>query len=317
MIPRLLSRCAAHGAPLLASGIFLGLALPELAALLRPLLTWAVTLILAVTLARIDWGELAAYAGRWRLTLAALAWLLLLSPMLASALLGLLGAPEGVRQAIVLMAGTAPITSVAAFALLIGLDAALAMSVMLTATVAVPFVLPPLALGLLGIELAFGVPAFMLRLALLVGGAFLLALVLRRWLGAAWIRSHGDRLDGVAVILLIVFGIALMDGITALLLSEPAYVLGLTAAAFLANFGLQAAGALAFLRLGAAPALTVGLATGNRNMALLLAVLPPDTPRDIMVYFAVAQFPMYMAPAIQLPLYRRLARLRGATPPPP
>lgn len=316
MIPRLLSWCAAHGAPLLASGIFIGLALPDLASLLRPLLTWAVTLILAVTLARIDWSELAAYAARWQLSLAALAWLLLGSPVLAWGVLGLIGAPEGVRQAVVLMAGTAPITSVAAFALLIGLDAALAMSVMLAATLAVPFVLPPLALGLLGIELAFGVGTFMLRLGLLVAGAFAFAFVLRRWLGAAWIATHGDRLDGIAVILLIVFGIALMDGITPLLLAEPGYVLGMAAAAFAANFALQGCGAAAFLSLGLRPALTVGLATGNRNMALLLAVLPATTSRDIMVYFAVAQFPMYIAPALQLPLYRRLAR-RSLTPPPP
>ncbi len=317
MTARFLSWCAARGAPLLATGIFLGLALPPLAELLRPALTYTVTLILAVTLARIDWGEMAQHAGRWGVALAALSWLLLLCPVAAWLALGALGAPEGVRQAVVLMAGSAPITSAAAFALLVGLDGALAMTLTLASTLLVPLVLPPLALGLLGIELAFGITDFMARLGLLVAGAFAAALALRRWLGRDWLRDHGDRLDGVAVLLLIIFGIALMDGITALLLAEPAYVLGLTAVAFAANFGLQAVAALAFFWLGLRPALTVGLTTGNRNMALLLAVLPADTPRDILVFFAVAQFPMYMAPAIQLPFYRRLLTGRGPTPPPP
>lgn len=317
MIAHSLSWCAVRGAPLLATGIFLGLALPPLAELLRPMLTYTVTLILAVTLARIDWSEMAVHAGRWGRALAALTWLLLLCPVAAWAALGAIGAPEGVRQAVVLMAGSAPITSAAAFALLVGLDGALAMTLTLAATLAVPLVLPPLALGLLGIDLAFGITDFMARLALLVGGAFAVALMLRQWLGKAWLAAHGDRLDGVAVLLLIVFGIALMDGITLLLLAEPAYVLGLAAVAFAANFGLQAAGAAAFLWLGVRPALTVGLATGNRNMALLLAVLPADTPRDILVFFAVAQFPMYMAPAIQLPFYRRLLARGPAIPPPP
>ena len=83
MTVRFLSWCAARGATLLATGIFLGLALPPLAALLRPALAYTVTLILAVTLARIDWDEMAEHAGRWAVALVALSWLLLLCPVAA------------------------------------------------------------------------------------------------------------------------------------------------------------------------------------------------------------------------------------------
>jgi BASS family bile acid:Na+ symporter len=41
-------------------------------------------------------------------------------------------------------------------------------------------------------------------------------------------------------------------------------------------------------------------------MGLLLAAFPPGTDTDVVLYFAVAQLPMYMLPALLLPLYRRL-----------
>src|SRR3546814_18528910 len=62
----------------------------------------------------------------------------------------------------------------------------------------------------------------------------------------------------------------------------------------------------AFAWLGRRRALTVGLISGNCNMGLLLAAFPPGTDGDVVLYFAVAQIPMYMLPALLLPLYRRL-----------
>ena len=75
-------------------------------------------------------------------------------------------------------------------------------------------------------------------------------------------------------------------------------------AAFLANPLLQALGTLAFAWLGRRRALTVGLMTGNCNMGLLLAALPPGADFDVVLFFALAQVPMYMLPRLLLPVYR-------------
>ncbi len=77
------------------------------------------------------------------------------------------------------------------------------------------------------------------------------------------------------------------------------------AAAFAANLALQAAGALIFGPTGISRALTLGLASGNRNMGLVLA---DKADFDVVVFFAVGQLPMYILPALLRPLYRRLMR---------
>ena len=40
-------------------------------------------------------------------------------------------------------------------------------------------------------------------------------------------------------------------------------------------------------------------------MGLLLAVLPADSPPDVLLFFALAQLPIYILPAMLGPAYRR------------
>ena len=115
-------------------------------------------------------------------------------------------------------------------------------------------------------------------------------------------------LDGVSVASLVVFAIAIMDGVTAGALARPGYVVLVTVAALVANVVLQCLGTLAALRLGMRSALTVGLMTGNSNMGLVLVALADKADFDVIVFFAMAQIPMYMLPAILSPVYARLSR---------
>ena len=68
----------------------------------------------------------------------------------------------------------------------------------------------------------------------------------------------------------------------------------------------KAVTAVGFLWLGRRAAFTVGFLAGNRNMGLLLVVLPAGPHPDIALYFALAQFPIYILPALLKPLYGRL-----------
>jgi BASS family bile acid:Na+ symporter len=96
-----------------------------------------------------------------------------------------------------------------------------------------------------------------------------------------------------------------MDGVTGLLMEDPWHLLKFIVAAFAANIVLQLLGTGLMAAMGRQPALTVGFATGNRNMGLLLAVLPVDTAPDVLLFFALAQLPIYMLPAMVGPAYRR------------
>ena len=154
----------------------------------------------------------------------------------------------------------------ATVSLLVGLDAALAVVVIVVTTALVPLTLPAVALPLLGLEYEIDLATFMLRLGWMVGAAFAVALVARRLAGPARLARSARALDAVAVLSLLAFAVAIMDGVTAAFLARPGYVLGTLAAAFAANLVLQAAGTLAFLRLGLRQALTIGLMTGNCNI---------------------------------------------------
>jgi BASS family bile acid:Na+ symporter len=176
----------------------------------------------------------------------------------------------------------------------------------LVATLLAPLTLPPLALLLLDLDLQIGIGVFMGRLALIMLGAFLIAAAIRKLTGPARLAAHAEQIDGFIVVVMLVFAVAIMDGVTATLIERPGIVALWALAAFIANPGLQALGIAAFGWLGRKGALTVGLVSGNCNMGLLLAALPATSDFDTLLYFAVAQLPIFVLPALLLPVYRRL-----------
>ena len=310
MLLRALDFIARHGALFLAGGVLIGLALPPLAAAARPLLVPALLVPLTIALLRLDWRLLHDYARRPRLVAVATLWLLGVSPLLMWLAVRGMALPPALEQALVLMTASSPVTMCATIALIIGLDAALAVVVIIVTTALVPFTLPALALPLLALELEIDLATFMLRLGWMVGAAFVIALVARKLAGPARLARGARALDATAVIGLLVFAVAIMDGVTAAALARPGYVIGTVLAAFVANVALQLAGTWAFLGLGAKRALTIGLMTGNCNMGLVLVALADRAEFDTVMFFALGQIPMYMLPALLRPVYRRL--LAGA-----
>ena len=296
----------------MAAGVLLGLALPPLAHLLSPLLVPALVIPLVLALMRLDWSAIGAYRRRPLLLLALIGWLLVVSPLLVHAvvLAWPWPPPDALHTALVLMAASSPIVASVAIALLLGLDATFAVVAVLVATALVPLTLPAIAIALLGVGVDVDVPALALRLALMIGGAFAAAGALRRWAPTLQAPARRATLDGLAVLTLVVFAIAIMDGVTAFMLARPAYAALAIALAFGSNLLLQAAGAVVFARQGRATALTAGLVSGNCNMGLVLVALGPGAPADVAVFFALGQLPMYLLPALLQPVYRRLLQGR-------
>jgi len=297
-----------HATLFMAGGVLLGLAVPPLATLAKPLLVPTLLIPLTLALVRLDWGAIAAWRHRAGTATLLIVWLLGASPMLVWAIttpLVALGFPEPLRQALVLMAASSPIVSSVAIALIVGLDATLAIVAVLLCTALVPLTLPPTAAALVGVTLEIGVGTFMLRLALLVGAAFGAAWLIRRIVPPRKLAAQHELLDGLTVINLVLFGLAIMDGVTAYAFERPAYVLVALVAAYAFNLALQVAGYLAFRGLGRREALAVALVSGNCNMGLVLVALEGKASFEVTVFFALAQIPMYTLPALLAPLYRR------------
>jgi len=296
---------------LLAFGIFAGLLLPPAAAALRDVVTPTVALLMTLVLLRVDFVQVLGHLRRPLLLLALMLWLLLACPLLAYALVRLSGLAEGeaapLGAALVIMATGCAATSSPAFARLVGLDGEIALVAALLSTALVPFTAPPLALGLLGVDLALSVTSLMGRLVVVVGLPLLLSLLIRRLAGPERLRRWGRAVDGAVVLLVVLYGFGVMDGVLARLLAEPGFVLQGLLLAFAGSFALNLLTALAFLPAGRGLALSAGLLSGNRNMALYLAVLPAATDARILLFFALCQFPLFLSPFLLKPLYQRLS----------
>lgn len=313
---RLIALAGRHATAVMASGVLLGLAVPPLATLARPLLIPTLLIPLALALVRLDWASATAWRRRPAIVASLLAFVLVVSPILVWAItlvLTPLGFPVPLSQALVLMAASSPIVSNVAIALLLGLDAPLAVVVVLLGTAIVPFTLPVAAELLTGMSLEMRAGEFMLRLAALVGGAFAFAALVRHGIPKAKLDANREIVDGITVLNLLLFGLAIMDGVTRYAIERPGYVAVAIAAAYAFNLLLQAMGALAFRGLGRRRALTVALLAGNCNMGLVLVALEGRASFEVTVFFALAQLPMYTLPALLRPLYAR----PGGAPVPP
>ena len=145
-----------HATLFLAGGVLLGLLVPPLATLARPMLIPGLLIPLVIALLRLDWSALAAYARRPGLVALITAGLLLGSPVLMWLALKAFSLPPALAQGLTLMAAASPIVSSAAISLILGLDAALAVVVIVVATALMPFSLPMVALWLLGLAIEIG-----------------------------------------------------------------------------------------------------------------------------------------------------------------
>jgi BASS family bile acid:Na+ symporter len=295
-----------HARLILAAGIFAGLALPALAAVLRPLVEAAVVVSLSLSMLRLDWGAVFAWGRRPLRAAAALGWILLLAPLLTFGVVTLLGLPPGLSVALVFAAAAPPVTASPAFALLLGLDAALALVLLVAGTALLPVTLLAVAFWLLDLELTIGLGPFLLRVAVYIVLPFFISLAARRFIPRERLDGWATEINGLIVLALVVFAIAIMDGVTARLLADPWTVAGFTASAFILNMVLQAIGTGFFFWLGWQGALTMGLSSGYRNMAIMLVLTAGMAGPDMWLYVAIAQFPIFVMPMLTNPLYRRV-----------
>jgi BASS family bile acid:Na+ symporter len=98
-----------------------------------------------------------------------------------------------------------------------------------------------------------------------------------------------------------------MDGVVDHFRADPMQVLALTALAFALALAMIALTAGVFVRAGPARAFAIGLIAGNRNIGLMLAATGFVVPDLAWLYFALAQFPIYLLPHLLKPLARRLS----------
>jgi len=151
------------------------------------------------------------------------------------------------------------------------------------------------------------------RLLWLMAGAAVAAVLLRRLFGWQRIADSGELLDGINVVVLFIFIVALMGDTAFRFLEDPLRITLVVALTFAIAGSILGTTALVLIRSGRTEALTAGLAASNRNMGLMPAAVGASLPPDTWLWFALAQFPIYLLPAIIKPLVAKLTGNRTRT----
>jgi hypothetical protein len=299
-----------QGTRAVAASLFIGVMLPPLAALLKPIFAFALFALLCLAFLRVDPVEVRRHFTRPTRIAAASVWMMLVTPALIGLTLVALGLEQhlpGLYVAMILQAAAPPVISAPTLAALMGLDAALSLATLVVCTTVTPVIAPVFVALFVGDAIALSPILLGAKLLAMLAGAAIIATLVRRFAGQSWIDARMAHIDGLSVIALFFFAVALMDGVLYSTLNEPLKVLGLTLLSFALAMSLAALTALVFARFGRSQALALGLAAGNRNMGLMLAAAGASVPELTWLYFAIAQFPIYLMPAMLKPLARRVA----------
>jgi predicted Na+-dependent transporter len=232
----------------------------------------------------------------WRRILLALAWIGLGVPLIVAALIIRLQLDPVLQAGVLLSVLAPPVGSAAAIAAILGLRPRLALIASIALTLIAPLSMPAFA-TLLRVNVSVDMGHLAWRLALIIGAAAVLAQMARHWR----VRVQGVLPDqqaaaGVAVIGLVIVGLAMMSGIRAHWASDANAFTLFVAAAIGVNLGAGLIGAVLFSSWGVKDALTVGLVSGNRNVTLAWAAAGSTLPLAAEAYVAACVLPVLALP---------------------
>ncbi len=298
-----------QGARAIAAVVFLAIVVPPLDAVLRPFVTEAIFALLCIAFVRVDTVDLRTHFKKPGLVLAATAWTSLVLPSLIG--VGCLLTRLDVRSpdlflAIMLQAIASPMMAAPAFAAVMGLDATLVLTTLVASTAIMPLTAPLFAYVFVGPALTLSPLALGLKLFAILVGSLLVAVATRRFVGLPALLRYNDQINGLNILLVFIFVAAVMEDVAARFAAEPVTMIGLTVFTFALSFAVLGLTALLFARAGRERAFVLGLMASQRNMGLMLAATGGALPDLTWLYFALAQFPIYLSPLVLSSLARRL-----------
>lgn len=294
-----LSLLGRKGPLLLFAGSLVGLLCPAMAGMARPAMASAVFVFTLAAFLKATRASLVEELTRPRRLVAVLVWTTVGVPFVAWGFASHVGLPAGAALGMAICMVAPPVGSAGAMAAMLRLNVALAVVGTVAASALAPLFMPVAlaASGTAGWQIDS--LALFQRTATLIGGAAVVAALLRRF-ACEWIDGHPEALTGASVLGLIVVALGVMHGMQPLFVEHAGKVGETLLIAFAANIGLQLLGAALFSTLGWRDAATVGLLSGNRNVTLVAAVLAPwlsDMP-EVRLYIAASVFPIFMLPLL-------------------
>lgn len=291
---RFLVSLSKRGTTVLATGVVMGLIAPWLADIARPLMPFCVFVFVLGTLLRVDAAVFKTNLRRPIVSVALPLMVMVAVPVLVGCVVRVAEVGPELSLALVLAASAPPSSGNAAVARMMGLDGAIPLVITLLSMALTPLTVPLLASLFGGTSINSWDLA--IRLALLVGSAEGVALLVRKR-AASHLVKHGQSIDGVIVVALLVFALATMSGVRERIAANPGTTAEYVAIAFACNILLQVVG-FALFPGSFYDRVTVGITVGNRNVGLVWAALGSAISPATALFFACTQFPIYILPRL-------------------
>lgn len=294
----------------LAVSIFLGLAVPQLAAYVKPYLGEIVFVLLLFSYLRTDPEAFRSYLRAPRLPIIAALWIMVALPFLVSSAYALAGTKTAfpdLYAILILQIVVAPITSTAAFAALVGLDVALSLVTLIISSALSPITSAGFSYLYLGTSV-FSPVGLAGKLFFFYAASGAVAYAIRRMVGQHRIEKHHEPIDGLNMIALFLFAIVAMEGVPRQVMADPLFALGLLGFVILMACIQLGLTVLVFVRAGLENGLAIGLAAAFRNLGVVMAALGPSLSEAAWLYFAAVQLPIYVMPVVVKALAKRVQR---------
>jgi hypothetical protein len=151
-------------------------------------------------------------------------------------LAGLQSRSPGLFLALMLQAVASPMMAAPAFAAVMGLDATLVLTTLVTSTAVTPFTAPFFAYAFIGPALTLSPLILGLKLFTILAGSLLVAVGVRYLVGFATIRRYSDQINGLNILLVFVFVAAVMENVARQFVVAPFTTIEIVVLAFAVFF---------------------------------------------------------------------------------
>lgn len=304
-----LSWLGRQGTRAIGVSIVIGILFPWIGQWCKPFVSAAVFILLCTAFMQVDGAAAKSFLRRPALVIWATVWTSLIVPAIFGLCLCFLGLdisePE-LFLALMLQAVASPIMSAPALAMIMGLESTIVLMILIFSTALVPLTAPLFTLVFIGPVLSLSSLDLASRLFYILGGAAAGGIFMRKVVGGPALERNNEVINGFNIIVLFFFVAAVMESVGVRILADPITTIRFMILAFVIFFTVMALSSAVFLFAGRKRALSIGLMVSQRNMALMLAATGSTLPDLAWLYFAFAQFPIFLSPQLLSPLIRHL-----------
>ncbi|MGA3342793.1 MAG: hypothetical protein ABSD11_19885 [Methylocella sp.] len=305
MIRRVLRWAGQNGAAVVIAGVIIGLCIPFLSELARPYLSVAIFIFTFGSFLKFDSKTIGSEIANMKRNSLMILWATFGVPLSIVLIMMITRPGPELAQGLLFWALVPVSPACVAFAAILRLNIPIALLATVLGTAASPFYIPALAAVFGGYHLDIDPVETCWHLLLLVGGAYLASLAVKR-LASPFIRENPEAITGIAVLAMFLAGMGSMRGMQAQLLAQPETSLAFVFLAYGLLFGAELAGTLLFWRYGKTAAYTAGLISGTRSITLAWVVLGNHVLPLADLFLATGMVAKYTAPGLTKWLFARI-----------